>query len=748
VIHARKAPGPGRFFCLWSRFVRSTLLAIVFAVFSALPLLAFDGQILLPNGEPAAQCQVSVVGKPGSVRADANGLFTVAPTPPLPFMLLVIGARGEIYNPVEVTSVDASPAVIRLEAGYIEQVTVTSGVAPNILASPAAATSVVARDDLEQRKPEHLVEALERTAGIARRGEGPAAVPVVRGLSGGRTLILIDDGRVTAERRAGASATFLNPFILGSVEVARGPGSVSYGSDAFGGVIHARPRDPVPNDGRLRYELSASLGGSDLKSAGIEWSQALFGGAILGAVYGRSSDGSEAADGIEIANSAYDDRGATLRFVRSFPESTFRVGLSVDQGRDIEAPAADALVQRTFYPEENSSRLTASWDGMHVAGFESVEVRAALAGYEIATNRERLPASGVTRQINNSTVDADDVSMRVTGFRSIGSGRLSSGVDFQSRFGLRATGYVERFDETGAFDSRETEVSIDDARRSDAGLFVTYDLPLTSSISTSFGLRGDYVESRNRGGYFGDVSHDDSALSGHAAITYNMTSELTASLQAARGYREPTISDRYFRGVSGRGFVVGNPGLEPEQSLQFDGALRWQRHRSALALYAYHYTIEDLIERYRSGADFAFRNRGEAEIKGTELELTLPVGPTLTVQATATWARGEALDDDAPLDDIPGPNGHLALRWAHGRAYVFAHGFFFAEDDRPGPVETSRPAHETFDLGAGWRFSELLELRVHARNILDENYAGSPDANAALAPGRSVTVFIGGVAER
>ena len=55
-------------------------------------------------------------------------------------------------------------------------------------------------------------------------------MPALRGLSSGRTLILIDGARVNSERRVGASATFLDPDILEGVEVARGPGSVAYGS--------------------------------------------------------------------------------------------------------------------------------------------------------------------------------------------------------------------------------------------------------------------------------------------------------------------------------------------------------------------------------------------------------------------------------------------------------------------------------------------------------------------------------------
>lgn len=703
-----------------------------------------NGTVILPDGSPAAQSQISIVGRAGSVRADQQGRFALASPPPPPFTLLVIGARGEIYTAIEVTRPPTAEFTIRLEPAYVEQVTVTSGVSPNILATPAAATSVVGRDELEQRKPEHVAEALERTAGVQRRGEGPSAVPVVRGLAGGRTLILIDDGRVTAERRAGASATFLNPFVLGSLEVARGPGSAAYGSDAFGGVIHARPRDPVRGEGRLRYELSQSLEASNLSSAGVEWTHDAPRGAMLASIYGRNSDDSAAGGGEEIFNSAYRDFGATFRYVGQLAGGTFRVGIASDHGRDVEAPSADARVQRTYYPEEDSNRATASWDGTNVAGIDSLEIRASLATYGIATNRERLPAEGTTRQISNSDVTADDAALRITAFHGIGTARVATGIDVTTRFNLHATGFVQRFDATGAATPRTVELSIDDARRLDNGLFATVDVPLGARLSTSAGLRADHVTTRNRGGYFGDDSVRHTALSGHGSLTWMPRPALSTSIQAASGFREPTLSDRYFRGVSGRGFVVGNPELHPERSLQFDGSLRWQHGRHVIAMYAYDYTITDLIERYREASDFRFRNRGEAEIRGVELEMTIPLTKSFTLQGTATVARGEAIHDGAPLDDIPGPNAHLAMRWGTGPAYAFVHGFWFGEDDRPGPVETERPGYTTVDLGAGWRLSGRAELRLHARNIFDRRYAGSADEYAALAPGRSITVFLGG----
>jgi hemoglobin/transferrin/lactoferrin receptor protein len=130
-----------------------------------------------------------------------------------------------------------------------ESVTVTAGAAPTIESSPVAGTTIVPRADIESRQPLNLTQSLENVAGISKVSEGQAAVPAIRGLARGRSLILIDGARVSTERRVGAGASYLDPFVLDAVEVSRGAGSVGYGSDAFGGVISARTRGVVPGAG-------------------------------------------------------------------------------------------------------------------------------------------------------------------------------------------------------------------------------------------------------------------------------------------------------------------------------------------------------------------------------------------------------------------------------------------------------------------------------------------------------------------
>jgi iron complex outermembrane receptor protein len=685
------------------------LITLVLSLF-AVPVHAFTSRLLDPSGKPVAAAQVSVVGASGSVRTNAEGRFTITPDPALPATLIIVGSRGELYPPVYLDSLRPQ---IQIQAAYRESVTVTTGAAPNIEGTPAAAPVVVGAEELEQHKPVHVVEAIAGTPGVSIRGEGPPAVPVIRGLAGGRTLLLIDDARIVTERRAGPSATFIDPLSLGSIEISRGPGSVAYGSDAIGGVVHLRPRDPTPGETMLRYDVWASFGGVAARSASLEATTDAFGGSLLASVHARSADDQRDGDGETIVNSQFRDRGALLRFVRDASWGRLRAGLMTSLARDVGAPAIGNDI--TFYPHERATLGTFAVDTQALGLFTSTALRASLGAHTLATRRER--SSG----IESTEVTARDASLRLSGERANDRTRLVAGADFVTRFDLRAID------------------SIEDASRVNSGLFVSWEQRLTPRAQVAAGARLDWVSTENRNGYFGDRSTSDVAPSGFVATTIGPFRDVTATFQIASGYREPSLSDRYFRGITGRGLITGNPDLEPERSLQFDAGVRWTGTRAHAALFFYDYRIRDLVERYRDGTDFFFRNRGEAEVRGMEAEYSRRLSQHFEIQLGAAIARGEAENED-PLDDIAPPSLHTSLRWAGMRSSAFLTGSAFARDDRPGPVEVERPGYVTIDAGAGYRFSPWFEVRVVIRNLTDVHRYGSPDENAAFAPGRSIMI--------
>ena len=224
------------------------MAAAVVLILGAQAALGLEGRVVMKaSGTPIEGAEVSLLGLTGMQRTDAEGRFMWFPQPVAPFEVLVVLPGGRYMKPFLITSIPADgPVIIAVEPLVEESVLVTAG---------AGAIGRVAAGQRGNDRAEggHRV-APTRQPGSDARERGRRLVHL-RGPGRGsrhsrpRTRAQPDSHRRSArdlERRVGPSATYLDPFVLGGVEVSRGPGSVAYGSDAFGGIMAARTRDVAP----------------------------------------------------------------------------------------------------------------------------------------------------------------------------------------------------------------------------------------------------------------------------------------------------------------------------------------------------------------------------------------------------------------------------------------------------------------------------------------------------------------------
>ena len=106
-------------------------------------------------------------------------------------------------------------------------------------------------------------------------------------------------------------------------------------------------------------------------------------------------------------------------------------------------------------------------------------------------------------------------------------------------------------------------------------------------------------------------------------------------------------------------------------------------------------------------------------------------------------ARGRALDDEAYLDDVAPETFSMQLRKSFAARSAFAQirTAFHVEDTRPGPTERVVPGYTLVNAGAGFAVIPGLDVRVAARNLLNDRYLASQDVRTVAAPGRSVSVI-------
>jgi outer membrane receptor protein involved in Fe transport len=722
------------------------LLLVALACSDAGPTMPMPGRVVdARSGEAVAGAEITIVGLRGSARTDRDGRFEWPITPPMPAIVIAVLRDGRIARPIWLnTAADAMELALDAVATIGESVVVT-GTAPTIDTSPAASTTLLTARDLAMRHPSTLSQALDAVPGVSAISEGQAAVPAIRGMARGRTLILVDGNRALTERRAGANASFLDPALARTIEVARGPGSVAYGSDAFGGVIAIRTRAPE-YDKTLHVRLAGSLGATAPEQRGeLEATQGYGSGGLLLGVRVREFDDYEAPAGV-VPNSSWRDRGVRARWEHSTAASVWSVGWQSDFGRALGRPRSDSDVMLATSPIEDSHRLTMSYERQAFGGLRNVRVNALAGGLRQRTVQERLPAQMRPKSVERADLSSREFELRLTGERLVGRTRVHVGSDVQRRAGLEALDTVETYNAAGLLVSDTTTVSIEDAHRTAAGVFAEAESQVTRTLRLTGGARMDAVRSANVAGFFGDRSTSNAAVAGVLAATLTPAPRLTLTTQIARGFHDPLLSDRFYRGPVGRGFIQGNPELKPEKSVQFDLSARYDAGRIQFAAAGYHYRITDLVERYQSTPTlFLVRNRGRADLQGVEIEGSAALPRGFTLAASAEASRGRDAVDHTPIDDVAPAAVSVTVRHAlRQRLGSFVRVKAVGSHDAAGPGEVPTRNYTMLDAGFSQRLTRHLELSGVLRNILNESYQSSAGPRWVWAPGRhgSLTLVV------
>lgn len=175
-----------------------------------------------------------------------------------------------------------------------------------------APVSSISLDQIQGLQPNRLSGIFYAVPGVSfqERGDDPATVINVRGLQDfGRVAVVVDGARQNYQR-TGHNANgsfFLDPELIGGVDVVRGPTANIYGSGAIGGLVSFRTKDinDVLRPGeRWGVDLSGSYGSNNNRGLGSVFASVratpdvdIFGGAVY-RTQGNYKDG----NGTEIGN--------------------------------------------------------------------------------------------------------------------------------------------------------------------------------------------------------------------------------------------------------------------------------------------------------------------------------------------------------------------------------------------------------------------------------------------------------------
>ena len=198
----------------------------------------------------------------------------------------------------------------------LDTLTITASKTEERAIDALAPVCVVTLEQIQGLQPNRLSDIFYNVPGVSfqERGDDPSTVINIRGLQDfGRVAVVVDGARQNYQR-TGHNANgsfFLDPELIGSVDVVRGPTANIYGSGAIGGVVSFRTKDinDVVRPGeRWGVDMTGSGGTNSARGLGsifggvrVDPNLDIFGGAVY-RTQGNYKDG----NGTEIGNTGND----------------------------------------------------------------------------------------------------------------------------------------------------------------------------------------------------------------------------------------------------------------------------------------------------------------------------------------------------------------------------------------------------------------------------------------------------------
>jgi len=639
--------------------------------------------------------------------------------------------------------------------------------------------TVVERERLEDLNVSGISDVFDVIPGAQIDG-GPrrtGQVPSVRGAEGESVLVLIDGARQSF-LSGHDGRFFIEPELLKSVEVVRGPSSALYGSGAVGGVIALRTVDA--SDLLLDGETVRLIGKTGYASVADEFrvtgigafDAGLFDG--VGSITYRESSDIELGSGLDLpADNEIVSGLAKVRFepLQDVEISATYLGYRDDardpanpQGTNISNPA-NPEVDRDVVADNVQGRLAWTPDT------PLIDLRAVLYyGNTEVEEAETQSPRVVLRQVESIGLSLDN--------RSVFD--LGGGASLSFIYGLD----LYQDEQTGEDNTSPdgTRGGVPDATATTLGLFIQAE----AAIAEPFGLPGEFrLTPALRYDAFeneakGNPDTDDSALSPKIAAAYEPIDGLFFFASYADAFRAPSFNEIYADGVHFPVPVPGtfppvfvnntfipNPDLQPEESSTWEVGAGLDR--ADVLLEGDRFTVKgsywwsdvnDLISLdvfippscfgapvpppCITGGTSQNVNVTNAELSGFEMEATYDT-PRWRLRANVSGIDGEDEDTGGPVGVLYPTTAfaEFELKLPEIAARLGVRGIIAEDfDDVDSPTER-RDGYGVMDLYAVWEPQGTLEgLRVDlgVDNVFDEDY--EVVAAGVSQPGRDYKITV------
>ncbi len=454
---------------------------------------------------------------------------------------------------------------------------------------------VITKDDIDAIQAISLAEVLQRLPGIQivnGGGYGKSTEIYVRGTSSRHQLFLVDGMRIGSATLGSTEISSIALSGIQRIEYIRGPRASVYGSDAIGGVINII----TSAKSFQKDELSAGMGSNGYYQGKISKSVQL----------------TEDNWGSVVISTQGNEGFSTLPEPYEQDRDGFK---SNDVTVEFDSKLTDLLNLKVLgsYHDGESEYDSGSFAAPTYTVWEnSIGRKSATANYNIATKLE-LQKQAYKSELSLAMNQDKSRETSDTGYDSLFKTERQL-VNWINSYNVNQDWIV-----SGGYEWLNELVATN-------GDSYTID----SRTNNAFYIHSQYVyqdwllEASGR--------TDDSDAFGREntwqlGAAYEFMPELTWSVNSGTAFKAPTFNDLYYPKDSYGN--AGNPNVLPETSKHIESSLFGSVAAVDWRITAYHTKIDNLISWVYDSATYSSSpdNVNEAEIKGTEIELSFYTGP-------------------------------------------------------------------------------------------------------------------------
>jgi iron complex outermembrane recepter protein len=708
------------------------------------------------SGEPLPGATIYIPDLKTGASSDSAGRYRIGNLPPSTLLVQFsfIGYKP-VTRTVDLRTVREVNVELSESAIEAQEVVVTGNVLSSDNRKSSVSITPISKMQMFAMPSTNLVDAIAAIPGLSEISTGgEIAKPVIRGLSYNHVVTINEGVRQEGNQWGDEHGIEIDQFSADRIEVLKGPASLFYGSDALGGVINILEPVPPPA-GTIRGEWVSQFSSNERLYANSLMAEGNRKGVVwrIRGTYKNAASFKTASEYVYNSGFRETNLGALLGLNRRWGYSHLhfsvfntKIGM-VDGARDsLTGQFADYRGDPVSGEQAKSRSIGVPFQDVSHYKVSSV------SNFVLHDNQFRVNLGyqqNVRKEFGSS---ADTVG------NSLVLNTLTYDVKYTTLLG-KSLELVAGISGMSQFNrNRGTEYLVPDYVLQDLGGFV-YVKKSWERFTLNGGMRYDHrsirgdqliLDSAGNSVLSGDtVFHGFSSgfgtVTGSAGMTFRLSSVFNFKFNIGRGFRAPNIAELSANGVHEGTFryEIGNPGLNPETSLQLDGEISAETRILTAVFSGFYNIIDDYIyyrningEQKESGGKMypVYRYiQGNSVLKGFEFELDIHPIEAIHFDNNLDYVWAENLSTGDPLPFIPALHMQNELKWTFrtGKGAVVRSPWVRAElethfaQDRIDSFETTTPGYVLLNAGIGMSLKvqrQLWTIQLTGANLLNTPY--------------------------